>query len=388
MQTRLGSWLGRLWRVVGISLLLLIACDFLLRALLPADGRGSRAGVAIDRHRADAFDGVDFVEPLFREYHDSKEMAWTPYLYWRRPRFDGEYVRVGEGGRRHTWSSPGHSRAPRIFVFGGSTIWGAGARDDYTIPSLLAKELHERGVNVQVSNFGESGYVSTQNLLSLLLELRSGNLPDVVVFYDGANDLFAAIQAGHAGTPQNEDNRHREFNLSKHRGKLAALMLRKSFVGIDRFATWLRRDEEASSSEIETDALAAEVVSLYTRNLQIAEALSRRFGFATLYYWQPSVFSKSQRTPYEDSLVASRSARERALFARAGQGVAGSRELAMIDGFEDLSNAFDDTSAPVFFDFIHVSEAGNAVLAEAIGADLIIQLRVRQEAPETSKGVQ
>ena len=62
----------------------------MLRAVLPKPGRGER--VEVDRHQADSFDGVDFVEALFREYHDSKEMVWTPYLYWRRPAFEGEYV--------------------------------------------------------------------------------------------------------------------------------------------------------------------------------------------------------------------------------------------------------------------------------------------------------
>ena len=364
--------------MVGISLLLLVGVDFLLRAVLQREGDGSR--VSIDRHRADAFDDVDFVLPLFREYHDSKEMAWTPYLYWRRRRFEGEYIRVDERGRRHTWSPPIGEHAPRVFVFGGSTTWGAGARDDYTIPSLLAKQLHAAGLDVRVTNFGESGYVSTQAVISLLLELQSGRVPDVVVFYDGANDLFAALQNERPGVPQNEDNRRSEFNLSRRRGKLTALMLRKTFVGIDRLATRLRSAGAAPTPEVETRAVASQTVQVYAHNLLIVEALSQSFGFEALYYWQPSVFSKQRRTPYEESLVASRPARERAIFDDAVSLIAESQELARIESFRDLSGVFGDAPEPVFFDFIHVSELGNAVLASAMKRDVMAQLR-RRGAP-------
>ena len=369
---RVRTLLATTWAVFGISLLVIFGVDLLLRVALP-DGREHDR--AVDTHRADAFEGSHFMEPLLREYHDSKEMMWTPYLYWRRPHFEGEHVRVDADGRRHTWSPPDGGGAPRVFVFGGSTTWGAGARNEFTIPSLLAKQMHEAGIAVRVSNFGESGYVNTQGVIALLLELRSGNVPDVAVFYDGANDLFAALQAGRAGDPQNEDSRRREFNSSKRRTKLALLVLQRTFVGIDRLASSLRTSDAEAGAQAGTQALASETLALYARNLQIVEALSERFGFATLYYWQPSVFSKAPRTAYEDSLVALRPERERELFRHAAALAARSGELAAIEGFADLSNVFSDTPDPLFFDFIHLSEAGNALIASAMTSDLSAALR-------------
>ena len=61
-------------------------------------------------------------------------------------------------------------------MLGGSSLWGFGARDDQTIPSLLARRLHDRGVQVEVKNLSDLGYVSTQEVIGLLRELQ-GRLP-------------------------------------------------------------------------------------------------------------------------------------------------------------------------------------------------------------------
>ena len=53
-------------------------------------------------------------------------------------------------------------------MLGGSSLWGFGARDDQTIPSLLARKLHERGLKVEIKNLSELGYVSTQELIGLI----------------------------------------------------------------------------------------------------------------------------------------------------------------------------------------------------------------------------
>jgi hypothetical protein len=37
-----------------------------------------------------------------------------------------------------------------------------------------------------------------------MLELQSGNVPDLVIFYEGANDVYAAYQSGRA-THQNNN---------------------------------------------------------------------------------------------------------------------------------------------------------------------------------------
>ncbi|MER3445854.1 MAG: hypothetical protein C4291_03015 [Candidatus Dadabacteria bacterium] len=79
-------------------------------------------------------------------------------------------------------------------MFGGSTMWGTEARDDFTIPSILSKKLWRRGIRCDIVNFSGSGYVSTQEVIALLIELQRGNIPNLVIFYDGINDTYSAYQ--------------------------------------------------------------------------------------------------------------------------------------------------------------------------------------------------
>jgi len=63
-----------------------------------------------------------------------------------------------------------------LFAFGGSTMWGWGARDDYTIVSYLSKLLDEKGYPAEVTNYGQLNYVSTQEVIALLRCIQRGNV--------------------------------------------------------------------------------------------------------------------------------------------------------------------------------------------------------------------
>jgi len=104
---------------------------------------------------------------------------------WDNKSHQGSVINIDSEGMRKTYNnaaSEAAGTAAKVFVFGGSTIWGAGVRDDLTIPSLFAKGAESKGVICKVTNFGRSGYVSTQEVIELLLQLQRGNVPDVVRF--------------------------------------------------------------------------------------------------------------------------------------------------------------------------------------------------------------
>ncbi|HEU4371681.1 MAG TPA: hypothetical protein VFV05_25955 [Methylomirabilota bacterium] len=117
----------------------------------------------------------------------------------RRKPFKGKCVTVNQRGFRATWNERGGADDLRrnVWLFGGSSIWGSGARDDYTIPSSLSKLLAERFPGVFKVNMGETGYVSTQEVITLLKEVQRGEAPHVVIFHNLLNpsrsaDLYAA----------------------------------------------------------------------------------------------------------------------------------------------------------------------------------------------------
>jgi lysophospholipase L1-like esterase len=382
------------WLILGVTLVLLLALETALSfAYAMRDRvRASDPASSLDwRARADVYSGQTWVYQYYREFTESSASQWVSYVYWRRKPYQGQYINVDPNGIRRTWTADsnglGAGDRRSIFVFGGSTLWGVGARDDATIPSFLAKELKDRGIDSEVINFGESGYVSTQEVVALLRELQKGHVPDLVIFYDGVNDVYSAYQQKIAGLPENESHRVQEFNLTRPTGQesLRALFLRGaverlSLVRLSRgvlrrlgaaapaeaaVAYWSATDNSIAGRE----DLLRQVVSVYEGNVHMVKTLGEAYGFKTLFYWQPTIFSKTHLTAYEETQRKSVEGLQpfcQGVYALAYQG-----DLAVKhDGvFRDLSGIFAEVTEPVFIDWCHISEWGNEGIAEQMAAD-------------------
>jgi lysophospholipase L1-like esterase len=95
---------------------------------------------------------------------------------------------------------------PRIMVVGGSTTFDTFVRgDDKAWPAQLQAELTRlrSGHKVEVVNAGVPGYRLLDNIIRLQTELYRFR-PDVIVYYEAHNDIFAAFrQAVRAPGPTN-----------------------------------------------------------------------------------------------------------------------------------------------------------------------------------------
>ena len=134
------------------------------------------------------------------EEKNYRSYAYKAFLGWVSPEIKGEYLNV-ENGRRVTVLPPVIERSETVHFFGGSTMWGYGVSDKNTIPSLVSKQL-----KIATLNYGEQGYNSRQELNLLVDNLAVLNPKDVVIFYDGVNDVY------HNCRSYNSPNGHaREF---------------------------------------------------------------------------------------------------------------------------------------------------------------------------------
>ena len=114
---------------------------------------------------------------------------------WEEDLVNGDYVNKNSDGSRFTRGNEKCSDVPprrRVWLFGGSTMYGYGVADENTIPSQLASYLEaETGGSWCVKNFGRGSYNSSlelDELVSLLVEGKNEK-PGFVIFLDGLNDL-------------------------------------------------------------------------------------------------------------------------------------------------------------------------------------------------------
>jgi lysophospholipase L1-like esterase len=381
-----GSWLTTFVTITVIALLMLILVEAgfrILRASLTDPGAARDPRVQADGYAEESWPGE-----YFKELH-SLRTVWKSYVYWRWAQFDGKYINIDERGIRRTWNRVREDTGEikTILCLGGSSMWGFGARDDYTIASYISKLVDEAGVQgYQVINMGESGYVSTQELIALNLELQAGRVPDMVIFYDGVNDVFSAYQNDRAGLPQNENNRRYEFNLLSTDtrtilstyvpillGRTATFKTLRDFAynrEIGAYHDWTMGLKTPPVAKDKASRLGKDTARAYAANIRLALALARAYGFELRFYWQPTIFQKDHCSKYEEGFKEDMKSIE-PLFREAYRAVLQSPEIeAASPNFKDLSGVFRKTKAPVFIDFCHIIEDGNRVIAQKMFLDI------------------
>ena len=362
-----------LWLAVGLTILLLAALEGVARVdLLFSSPDADR------RIRADAYPPEPWVAELYQENARSARLRWESYVNWRRLPFAGKHINIDDRGLRRTWQPPAAEGKPplKIFFFGASAVWGTGVRDDHTIPSELGRYLYESGVPADVSNFGETGWVSTQSVIALLRELQRDNVPDLAIFYGGSNDTFSTFQNRAPGLPQNEPHRVREFNLLRHARRLV-----RETLGViadrSRLVNLIRSAAPPAPAPGPPPGLVDETLRVLDANLAAADALATRWGFRINVFWEPCLFTKRHLTPWEERRSGPLE------YARGWLLSAYDRvrhDWASRDPgeFTYLGDLFAETEGPRFVDHSHTSEVANREIAEAIGRQLIAHGRLRR----------
>ncbi len=137
------------------------------------------------------YDNIPWAALHYREYSQVKFHYETPVV-WRANKFKGKTINIsGEHNTRLTLSNLKNSDLleQNAFFFGGSVMWGFGSNDENTIPSNF-----EKLSRIKSFNFAESAWNSNQSLFYLIKLLKEGYRPELVVFYNGVNELSKCEQ--------------------------------------------------------------------------------------------------------------------------------------------------------------------------------------------------
>lgn len=306
------------WLMLGLTLLLLVGLELTMRV---RRYREERPASGPPTYTEGDYRREPWAEQYRKEMLEIGNMRWRSYVYFRHAPYRGTYINIDSLGRRVT-PQPATPAVPalRVRLYGGSTMWGEPLRDDHTIAAEIARRLQglvPPGQRIEVTNVGESGYVFTQDVLQLVLDLRGGERPDVVLFYDGLNDVAGTIEDREAGLPLNEHHRATEFALGR------ALDRRLYPVGLERelgpalelgrqaferlaFVEWVRSKKRGPPPPmLRPDSVAAWTVRSYANTVRSVEALAAAYGFTPVYVWQPNLHAtEKQLDPYEKRLRA------------------------------------------------------------------------------------
>ncbi len=238
---------------------------------------------------------------------------------------------------------------------------------------------------VEPTNFGVPGRVFTQEIIELILQLRSGARPDVVVFYDGINDVVATVQNGRPGFPQNEFNRlddfrrGREIVANEDPGFANDLKWTSRILQIvaDRvqFVRSIKNHffHEPPETFISADSAARSIARTYVASTRVVEGLAREYGFQTVYIWQPALLAMrkplTEREKWTISTDGPRPivARIRDVHVAIPPLIDDAMRPIVGDRFIDQSDLFRSDSLDVYEDlFGHTYERANLPIVESM----------------------
>jgi hypothetical protein len=375
--TRRGKLTGRTaWFSLVILLVIPAGVEGGLRLLMFLHDRLLSQGV--DRRISfSCLRNKPWASELFSEQH-ALVVSFEQYLGWRTREFHGTYMNIESDGTRRTINTLPYDQASgmTVFMFGGSTMWGAYVRDSCTIPSLMSLKCGRTGRLMHAVNFGEQGYNFTQGVIHLMLLLREGKRPDFALFYEGFNDMDAAEARGNPGETSlsseiTELIESRRSGFIRQVGFAAGELITSNFMlyrSVERLTQVFRGSPARAAGRPEfgdpaLDSLSRGIADEYRMSYALLDALSRVYGFKYACVLQPSVYTKKTVTPEEESVdPRAHDPQLRALFLMTYSRI---RE-GHFPHLHDFSHLFDGHTETVYLDVCHVSEEGNAILADSL----------------------
>lgn len=311
--------------------------------------------------------------PWWGEYLDELEglrYDYEPYLYTRLLDTEGRYINSLDGIRR-SYEPEGVDPCGmgEVWFFGGSTMWGDNQRDLYTIPSQVARLAEADGNPIQVVNFGRRGYVNWQEMLLFEQELAHRPAPDLVVFYDGLNDVSAQVSHLNDDPTQLQFEQAYESITGDDRYHAAPLVapvadlsdLWDRYLEVSALGKIVRRTDDsgavgdlaAAAEGIDPHQVEEATVDVYQRGVRIERHLAETNGAAAVFFWQPV---RAAPAPYPQ--IAD----------------------AVGDVAIDLTSVLVEPASPVYTDDGHTNELGAALVARAMYEHLRPQI-VRAGGP-------
>ena len=313
------------------------------------------------------YDDFEWVDKHFFEL-SQLSMTYYDYITWRRDDYTGETVNIVNGIRLSSNPDKINKNAPKVFFFGGSTIWGTGVNDENTIPSIYSKMTTNN-----VFNFGETAYLSRQSLAYLNNIIINNSLSDMsnikIFFYDGVNDVLNKCRSENDGLGSDQEKSIQE----KTKKKTQLFSFNKTFAQLQNFINKILQKFIISNTAVKVSNNLYNCSSDKKKALKVAKSLvdtwevvsdlveNRGGKFTAIlqpvaFYGNPSVNYLELTNGINKSLAE----QYKAVYPLIIQ-LASERNF----NFIDLTDAYDDCEN-CYIDFCHVSPQGHKILVSKL----------------------
>lgn len=277
----------------------------------------------------------------------------------------------------------------RIFMLGGSTV----EYGNPPLPVYVEQELKRRGFkNVRVLNYGVISQNSSQELAHLVFHVLDSQ-PDMVVIYDGGNDIMdPLLYDPRPGYPFNflayennvlfqETGDYPWSALLAYGSQMMRHLFRSYFFEKFGHFSSLRLTAEHGSF-----AWSEKVAGIYAGNLAKAGQICRAYNVEYVAFFQPIIFYKRNAVSETEKNILKGWPRDEANIVRPYTHDVRVRILKKVKeeqnrlpfDFYDLSGIFYDSGKAVFTDYIHINAVSNKKIALAICDRLVDKIKNRQ----------
>jgi len=242
----------------------------------------------------------------------------------------------------------------RIFLVGGSTVFGSGATGDKnTIPGFLQQKFNdEADYSVQVINSGHNG-MSSWGEKRLILEKLMDYEPDLVIIYDGWNDLNSSVDIAENGP-----------NLFLE--QIADIIRGMQFYKTPSALTLFLHSMSETNGEKEPNLDdARKKAAIWSNRISEVCQIGNKNNFDVILFLQPFVDAKKKKLTENEFSLFKKTSESQSLEYVEFEKLIPELKNECTDAI-NLTNVFENVSKPIYFDNAHVVDEGNRIIAEEI----------------------
>lgn len=310
-----------------------------------------------------AYEGIDWYEDYVNDasYIVNNKVGWYPLRPIRMSDVSSGTINIHDGVR-DSWTPPEcECRRVVVWMYGGSTAFGVGQRDEFTIASHLARLAWEEGYAVDIKNKGNMGDLHYEEANRFAWDLTVEEEPDLVFFYDGVNELWSVVglQRENVGDIAGPYEPNLEELWREIRDRDTSEVPPKP-----RDLTIIERGPEIDGRSLTPEDLGQLAATRYERSRAMSISTASHYDIPVEWFWQPSRLSRPPvdgEPPYWENTVDYTEAEEQ--YNRDSHLAA---EAAVPDGVRDVTGALEGTEEPMFVDDVHHNEEAARLIAAAI----------------------